>query len=93
MGTKIQFKEYNQGQILLFPCSLDEKISPDSPVRLIKKIVDQIDITPVRATYEGGGITSYHPHMLLIVLFYWYLNNIYSCRKIEKTMSENIHYM
>jgi len=31
--------------------------------------------------------------MLLKVLFYGYLNNIYSCRKIAKAMTENIHYM
>jgi hypothetical protein len=31
--------------------------------------------------------------MMLKVLFYAYMNNIYSCRKIEKAMQENIHYM
>jgi len=91
--AKIQFKEYNQGQIMLFPCRLDEQISSESPVRLINQVVDQLDITPVMETYEGGGTTSYHPRMMLKVLFYGYMNNIYSCRKIEKAMQENIHYM
>jgi transposase len=40
-----------------------------------------------------GGATSYHPRMMLKVLFYAYMNNIYSCRKIEKAMQVNIHYM
>ncbi len=31
--------------------------------------------------------------MLLKVLFYSYFNNIYSCRKIEKALQENIHFM
>lgn len=91
--TKLQFKEYNQGEISLFPSRLDENISNDSPVRLISQVVDQLDITPVIATYEGGGTTSYHPRMMLKVLFYAYLNNVYSCRKIEKCLEENIHYM
>ncbi len=92
--TKIQqFKEYNQGEILLFPSRLDENIPEASPVRLISQIVDQLDITPILATYEGGGTTGYHPRMMLKVLFYAYLNNIYSCRKIEKCLEENIHYM
>lgn len=92
--TKIQqFKEYTQGQILLFPSRLDENIPTDSPVRLISHVVDQLDITPILATYEGGGTTGYHPRMMLKVLFYAYLNNIYSCRKIESCLEQNIHYM
>lgn len=35
-----QFKEYSQGLDLLFPCHLDENISSDAPVRLVKRIVD-----------------------------------------------------
>ena len=31
--------------------------------------------------------------MLLKVLFYSYLFNIYSCRKIEKALQENIYFM
>ena len=31
--------------------------------------------------------------MMLKVLFYAYLNNIYSWRKIEKALQENIHFM
>jgi hypothetical protein len=31
--------------------------------------------------------------MLLKVLFYAYMNNIYSCRKISGQLQENIHYM
>lgn len=44
-------------------------------------------------SYKGGGTSSYHPRMMLKVLFYAYLNNIYSCRKIEKALQENIHFM
>ena len=41
--AKIVFKTYTQGQISLFPASLDEKIPSDSPVRLINQIVDNPD--------------------------------------------------
>lgn len=87
------FKDYNQGLLNLFPSRLDENISEDSPVRLINTIVDELDISTLLSSYKGGGCSNYHPRMLLKVLFYAYLNNIYSCRKIEKVMQENIHYM
>jgi transposase len=91
--SKALFKSYNQGEVLLFPVTLGDKIPQDSPVRLISKIVDELDITSVLETYTGGGTTSYHPRMLLKVLFYAYMNNTYSCRKIFKHLQENIHYM
>ncbi|WP_366921420.1 transposase [uncultured Dysgonomonas sp.] len=87
------FKDYNQGLLNLFPSRLDENISDDSPVRMINQVVDELDISVLLSTYQGGGSSSYHPRMLLKVLFYAYLNNIYSCRKIEKVMQENIHYI
>jgi len=84
--TKAAFKSYNQGQIILFPASLDEKIPQSSPVRLINQIVDNMDITKVFDTYKGGGTSAYHPRMMLKVVLFSYLNNIYSCRKIDKLL-------
>lgn len=91
--SKPVFKANFQGQISLFPARLDQNISEDSPVRLINQIVDNLDISEIEKTYAGGGTSSYHPRMMLKVLFYAYMNNIYSCRKIGKQLLENIHYM
>jgi len=91
--AKIAFKNYSQGQITLFPASLDEKIASEAPVRLVNQIVDNLDISKIIDTYKGGGTSSYHPRMMLKLVLYAYLNNIYSCRKIEKHNLENIHYM
>lgn len=87
------FKSNFQDQISLFPARLDQNISKDSPVRLIDQIVDKLEITKIERTYLGGGTSAYHPRMMLKVLFYAYMNNIYSCRKIGKQLLENVHYM
>ena len=47
MPRKIAIKEYQQGQIILFPESIDSYIAADSPVRLINNVVDQLDLTEV----------------------------------------------
>ena len=91
--TKPIFKSYNQGQISLFPASLDEKIPQNSPVRTINQIVDNLDITKVLDTYKGGGTSAYHPRMMLKVILYSYLNNIYSCRKIEQALEDRVSFM
>ena len=91
--AKIVFKELTSNQNVLFPVSLSEKIAPNHPVRVVNSVVDALDISCLLWAYKGGGTSSYHPRMMLKVLFYAYLNNIYSCRKIEKTLQENIHFM
>jgi transposase len=90
---KAAFKSYNQGQITLFPTSLDEKIPQNSPVRLINQIVDNLDITKVFDTYKGGGTSAYHPRMMLKVVLFSYLNNMYSCRKIEQALQDRVSFM
>jgi len=73
--------------------SLSDKIPLTHPVRIVDQIVDALDICILLSKYKGGGTSSYHPRMMLKVLFYSYLNNIYSCRKIEKALQENIYFM
>lgn len=87
------FKEYIQNQTSLFPPTTDELISPTHPVRMINTIVDSLEIKGILRKYKGGGNTSYHPRMLLKVLFYSYMNNVYSSRKIEQLLHENIYYI
>ena len=91
--VKVTLKEYSQNDQWLFPPSIGSFVPPNSPARLVSDIVDQLDITEVMDTYCGGGTSSYHPRMMLKVIFFGYMNNIYSCRKIEKQMSENVLYM
>jgi len=43
-------------------------------------------------SYKGGGTSGDHPRMLLKVLVYGYLRNIYSSRKLEQALQENLHF-
>ncbi len=91
--SKLQFKFYNQAQGELFPSFLGEKIPETHHVRLLSGIVDALDITDLLETYKSFGCPAYHPRMLLKVVFYAYMNNIYSCRKIEDALKYHVHYM
>ncbi len=89
----IAFKDYPQGQVELFPSRLDDYIPNEHPVRMVNKIVDQLDVSLITSGYKEGGCRGYHPRMMVKVLFYSYLSNVYSCRKMEAALKENIHYM
>lgn len=90
---QINFKPYNQGQSELFPSRLDEFIPENAPVRIVSQVVDELDIDDIVKSYKAGGCKGYHPRMLLKVLFYSYLSNVFSCRKMELALTESIAYM
>ncbi len=91
--ANIQFKALPSNSPSLFPENILDRIPMNHPVRLVSQVVDQLDLEPIIRQYKGGGTTSFHPRMLIKVLFYAYLSNIYSCRKIEQALHENIHFM
>jgi transposase len=91
--AKPLFKAYQQNQQFLFPPSLEDMIAQNHPVRVVSEVIDRVDIDIIIKKYKGGGTTSYHPRMLLKVLVYGYLNNIYSSRRIEASVQENIYFM
>ena len=91
--AKIIHKFYNQNDSLLLPPSLGELIPANHPVRIVNDILDRFDISEIESTYKGGGTSSYNPRMLLKVVVYAYLCNVYSGRQMERSLCENIHFM
>lgn len=90
---KVVFKTYDQSQAMLLPPSLEELIPREHPVRVVNKVIDAVNLQPLLTKYKAGGTSSFHPRMLLKVLVYGYINNLYSSRKIEAALKENIHFM
>lgn len=93
MSRHVVFKRYDQDQLSLLPPSYDDLVPKNHPVRIVSTIVDHLNIDKLTKTYKGGGTSSYHPRMLLKVIIYSYLRNLYSSRKIEQALQENVHFM
>ena len=91
--AKIAFKNDNQKQFLLLPPSLDELIPATHSVRVVDAVIESLNVDAILSSYRGGGNSCFHPRQMLKVLVYAYLNNIYSSRRIEQCLAENIHYM
>jgi len=87
------FKDYLFNQPLILPPSLDELIPSNHPSRVLNAVIEKINIQPLLGAYVGGGTSSYHPLMLLKVVVYGYMNNVYSSRKLEEACKSNIHFM
>lgn len=93
MSSKLHFREYTPNQLILFPQRIDENISEHDPVRLVNNVVDKLDLSGLKKLYKEQGRSPYHPKMMLKVIIYAYMNNVYSCRKIEKLLNRDIHYI
>ena len=91
--TKIHFRPYNPNQTVLFPQRIDEDIAENDPVRMVDALVEGLNLESFRKLYKECGRSPYHPKMMLKVILYAYMNNIYSCRKIEKLLHRDIHYI
>ena len=89
------FIPYNQGQLMLLPLNIREMIPENHLVDGVSTIVDRLDLPSIYRKYKNdeGGRPSYHPLMLIKVLFYAYAVGIRSSRKIAARLESDIYFM
>ena len=93
MSAKIHFRDYNPKQMILFPQRLDKDIAENDPVRVIDMVIDNLKLDNFKKLYKERGRSPYHPKMMLKAIIYGYMNNLYSCRKIETALKRDIHFI
>lgn len=93
MSAKIHFRDYNPKQTILFPQRLDKDIADNDPVRVVDAVIDNLKLENFRKLYKERGRSPYHPKMMLKAVIYGYMNNLYSCRKIESALKRDIHFI
>lgn len=93
MSAKIHFRDYNPKQMILFPQRLDKDIAENDPVRVVDSVVDNLRLDNFKKLYKERGRSPYHPKMMLKAIIYGYMNNLYSCRKIEAALKRDIHFI
>ena len=91
--ANLVFKSYAQNEIALFPLTLEEMIPSNHKARVVNAVIDRLDISAIENQYKAGGTSIYHPRMMLKVITYAYLDNVFSGRKIETLLAENVVYM
>lgn len=92
-ASKPVFKKYDQKQLNLLPASWDDLIEANHLVRVVSRIIDELNLKKLHESYKGGGASSYDPVMLLKVWIYAVATDIYSGRQLAKALRENIHFM
>jgi len=86
------FRPYVPEQDFLLPPSLREWLPADHLAYFVSDLVDQLDLSAITAPYEQEerGYPPYHPVMLTKVLLYAYCVGVFSSRKIQRRLAEDI---
>jgi transposase len=86
------FRPYVPEQDYLLPPSLREWLPSDHLAYFVSDLVDQLDVTAITEPYEREerGFPPYHPVMLTKVLLYAYCVGVFSSRKIQRRLAEDV---
>ena len=79
-------------QDLLLPPSLREWLPEDHLAFFVSDLIDQLDRSAITTVYEDEdrGYPPYHPVMLTKVLVYAYCVGVFSSRKIQRRLVEDV---
>ena len=86
------YRPYVPEQDLLLPPSLREWLPEDHLAYFVSDLIDHLDLSAITAVYEDEerGYPPYHPVMLTKVLVYAYCVGVFSSRKIQRRLIEDI---
>src|SRR5246500_3487090 len=86
------YRPYVPEQDLLLPPSLREWLPEDHLAFFVSDLIDQLDLSAITSTYddEERGYPPYHPVMLTKVLVYAYCVGVFSSRKIQRRLGEDV---
>jgi transposase len=86
------YKTYLPDQDLLLPPSLRDWLPENHLAYCVSDVVDQLDLSAIEAVYkeEDRGQPPYHPRMMTKILLYGYCVGVFSSRRIQKRMVEDV---
>jgi len=86
------YRPYCPDQLFLLPPSLRDWLPEDHLAYFVSDVVDQLNLSAIEAHYEreDRGQPPYHPRMMTKILVYGYCVGIFSSRKIQRRVLEDV---
>src|ERR1700731_3003434 len=86
------YRPYLPEQDLLLPPSLREWLPEDHLAYFVSDLVDHLDLSAITRVYAAAdrGYPPYHPVMMTKVLVYAYCVGVFSSRRIQRRLLEDI---
>jgi transposase len=86
------YRPYCPDQMFLLPPSLRDWLPENHLVYFVSDVIDQLDLSTIESIYEKDdrGQPPYHPRMMTKILVYAYCVGVFSSRKIQKRLVEDV---
>jgi transposase len=86
------YRPYFPEQDFLLPPSLREWLPEDHLAYFVSEMIDQLDLSGIEQHYEREerGYPPYHPSMMTKVLVYGYCVGVFSSRRLERRLIEDV---
>jgi transposase len=86
------YRPYLPEQDLLLPPSLRDWLPGNHLSYFVSDLIDQLDLSAIEGYYEQEerGYPPYHPRMMTKILVYGYCVGVFSSRKLEKRLQEDV---
>jgi transposase len=88
-----KFKPYVVNQLMLFPNSINDYVSENHLARVVHRVVEELDISTIEKRYSPLGQNTYHPKILIKLLFYGYAVGERSGRMIARRCETDTAYI
>jgi len=88
----MSYRPYEPQQEMLLPASLQDWLPKGHLAYFIGDTVDALDLKAFYARYEGGGSRNqpFHPAMMVKLLVFGYATGVFSSRKMERRLHEDL---
>jgi transposase len=88
----MSYRPYEPEQEMLLPASLQDWLPKGHLAYFISDTVDVLNLKAFYARYDGGGSRNqpFHPAMMVKVLIYGYATGVFSSRKMERRLHEDL---
>jgi len=93
MSVYLNVRSYSNKQQLLFPSSIGDFLSEDDLVFLIDEVVDSLNLECLYRAISSVGNPSYHPSLMVKILFYGYATKTCSSRKIAARLERDVGFI
>lgn len=86
------YRPYVPEQDLLLPPSLRDWLPENHLAYFVSDVIDQLDLRAIESYYEQEerGYPPYHPRMMTKILVYGYCVGVFSSRKLQKRLREDV---
>ena len=92
LNTHVNYTIWEAPYQLSLPLNISFQIPDDDPVRLVKLLIERMDLSPLYHTYSRIEKNQASPRQLLAIVIYASMNQIFSSRRIESACRRDLNF-